>query len=275
MTTTMTDKQWKARMAKVKDWEGAKKAADQQGGSLPDGRYRAKFNSAELSESQSSGREQINCFLEVTEEGDYQGQTFGIFPGLDEEKSLPWTIAALRRLGYKIEEPEDIVDVVKSLNDDLPEVMVRVKNGFTNLDGLFQAKGEDQIGDEDEAPIEEEEEVVEEEQVEEESSEEEAHVEVGSTVEFDWKGETLTGTIKEILEEEGKLKVSANGKVYPVKAENATLVTPEEAPEDEEEVVEDEPEEDPEPKQKVKRKETKPVAKKVTKPAAKKASKKK
>lgn len=277
----LTDKQWKAKLAKVKDWEGVKKQADEQGGSVPDGRYRAKVNTAELTESQSSGREQINLFSEITEEGDYAGQNIGCFLGLDEEKSLPWTIAALRRCGYKIVEPEDVVDAVKSLNDDQPEVIIRVKNGFGNLEGSFEKVGEDDdeqpeaVGEVEE-PVEEEE--VQEEEVVEEAAEEEAAVEIGSDVSFDWKGETLEGKVKEINEAEGKLKISSGGKVYPVKAENVTLLVAEIAAEEEvEEDVQEDPEEEPVEEEKpAKKKVSKPVTKKpAPKPAAKKVVKKK
>jgi len=262
---SLTNKQWLQKLNKVKDWEAVKKEADQQGGSVPDGRYHAKVTSAELTESKGSGRDQINLFTEVAEEGDYQGQNIGIFLGLDEEKSLSWTIAALRRCGFKVgEDPaQEIIDAVASLNEDLPDVAVRVKNGFGNLDGLWEAKGEDEIGDEApaeeeaEAPVEEE--VVEEEVVEEEPAADEAQVEVGTKVSFDWKGETLEGLVKEILEDEGKLKVTCNGKIYPVKAENATIVEDSE-PEPEEEAVEEEPQEDPEPEVK---KKSKPAPKKA------------
>ena len=189
--------------------------------------------------------------------------------GLDEEKSLPWTIAALRRAGYKIDEPEGIVDVVDSLNSDLPDVAIRVKNGFGNLDGLWEAKGEDTF--EGDVPAEEEEAVesvedVEEEVVEEEpvTEEAEAQVEIGTKVSFDWKGESLEGEVKEIDEAEGKLKVKVGTKVYPVKAENATIVA-EEISEEDEEVVEEEPEVQPEPVVKKKAAAKKPAPKPVKK----------
>ena len=251
---SLTNKQWLQKLNKVKDWEAVIKEADQQGGSVPDGRYRCKVTSAELTESKGSGREQINLFTEVVEEGDYQGQNIGVFMGLDEEQSLPWTIAALRRTGFKIgEDPaQEIIDAVNSLNEDLPEVVIRVKKGFGNLDGLWEVKGEDSFeGDEAEAPVEEEA-SVEEEVVAEEPVAEEAQVEVGSKVSFSWKEEELEGIVKEINEDEGKLKVSCNGKLYPVKAENATIVDASE-PEPKEEPVEEEPEEDPEPEVKKKK----------------------
>ena len=261
-------------MGKVKNWDAVKKEADSQGGSVPDGRYRAKVESAELTESKTSGREQINLFSTIVEEGDYANQNIGVFLGLDEEKSLPWTIAALRRCGYKIEEPEDIVDVVESLNNDLPEITIRVKNGFTNLEGLFQKVGEDELGTSDDdrtsgtddveetSPDEDEsvEEVVEE--VEESVEDGDVKVDVGDEVNFEWKGETLTGTIKEINEAEGKLKISSGGKVYPVKAEAVSPieeVVEEEGPVEEEEMVEEEPEEEPE----VEVKKKKPAPKKA------------
>ena len=256
---SLTNKQWLAKLNKVKDWEAVKKEADQQGGSVPDGRYRCKVTSAELTESKGSGREQINLFTEVIEEGDYQGQNIGVFLGLDEEQSLPWTIAALRRCGYKINEDpaQEIIDAVNSLNEDLPEVAIRVKKGFGNLDGLWEKLEEDEIGDE--APVEEE--VVEEEST---AEAEEAQVEVGTKVSFIWKEEELEGVVKEINEDEGKLKVSCNGKLYPVKAENATIVADVE-PEPEEEPVEEEPQEEPE----VEVKKKKPAPKKVVKPVKK------
>lgn len=264
----LTDKQWKAKLAKVKDWEGVKAEADQQGGSVPDGRYRAKVESAELAESQSSGREQINLFSEITEEGDYAGQRIGVFLGLDEEKSLPWTIAALRRCGYKIEEPEDIVEVVKSLNDDAPEITIRVKNGFSNLEGLFQKVGEDDIGEVDTVSEE-----VEEAPEEEAPAEEEALVEIGSDVSFDWKGETLEGRVKEINEAEGKLKIASGGKVYPVKAENVTILVASE-PVEEVEDVQEEPEEEPEEEEVKPKKMSRVVSKKPIPKTVKKAIKK-
>lgn len=274
----LTAKQWKQKMSKVKNWDGAKQEADQQGGSVPDGRYKAQISKIELAESQSSGRDQINCFCEIVEEGDYQGQSIGAFMGLDEEKSLPWTIAALRRLGCKVDEPEDLVDAVDQLAEDLPEIMIRVKNGFANLEGLFEKKGEDDIGEEVESEEVEEVASEEDETVEEES--EEATVEIGTKVLFTWKGEELEGEVKEIDEAAGKLKIKSGGKVYPVKAEDASIVAEEveEVVEEEEEVVEDEPEEEPEVEEVAKKpapKKGKPVAKKVTKPAAKKVTRKK
>ena len=256
---SLTSKQWLQKLNKVKDWEAVKKEADQQGGSVPDGRYRCKVTSAELTESKGSGRDQINLFTEVVEEGDYQNQSIGVFLGLDEEQSLPWTIAALRRTGFKIgEDPaQEIIDAVNSLNEDLPEVAIRVKKGFGNLDGLWEAVSEEGT---DDVPAEEAETPAEGEVVEEVPAADEAQVEVGTKVSFTWGKDELEGEVKEILEDEGKLKVKVGTKIYPVKAENATIVS--EEPEPEEEVVEDEPKEEPveeAPK------------KKVNKPAPKKA----
>ncbi len=268
----MDSKNWKARLKKIKDYKAAKESADQQGGTLEDGRYKGKITSAQLAESQTSGREQINIFGEISE-GDSEGSKFSLFPGLD-EKSLPFTLSLFSRLGYGIpEQPEDIVDLVTQLNDDQPTVVIAVKNGWTNIVGLIEGEEGTETSDTEETETETEEV----EEVEEDTTSEE-EVSEGSKVSFDWKGTELSGEVVEIIEAENKLVVKdENGKKYKISAEKASLVSEEkaeeevEAEEETEEEVEEEPTEEPAPKQM----KGKAVAKATKKAPAKKVSRKK
>lgn len=219
--------EWKKRLKRIKDYKVAKEASENLGSKLPDGRYKGKVTSAELAESQSSGREQINIFIKVIE-GEYTDQIVGYFPGLD-EKSLQFTLAAIRNLGQEVpEDPEDIVEVVDQINTDLPEVIFVVKDGWTSILAFADSTKEDQIGDE-----------VSEEEIEEEI---EGEVEEGSTVSFDWNGKEFVGEVVEIREKENKLVIKSNGKKYSVKAEKVSLVVKEEPEEKVEEEVEEEEE---------------------------------
>jgi len=247
---------WKARLGKIKNFKKAKEEAAELGTSFEDGRYKARITEAKLAESQSSGREQINLPFEILD-GEYQGQKGFTSLGLD-DKSLRFSLAAIEKMGYDLpEEAEEIVDTVNDINNDQPEVVIQVKNGFSNIVGKVEA--EDEIGggsDEDEGGEEGEEEAEEGEESEEEESGDDAEVSIGSKVSFTWKGEEMTGEVVEIREKEGKIVVRTDDKKkYPVKAENASLV--QETEESEEEETEEEEEEAP-----AKKKASKPVAKK-------------
>lgn len=254
---------WAARLKKIKNYKAAQQTANEMGGQLEDGRYKARVTKAELNESQSSGREQVNVFVEIID-GESEGQNAGLFLGLD-EKSLPFTLSAFKRMGYEIpEEPEDIVEVVKNINDDQPEVIVAVKNGWSNLVG--KVEGENEIGG-----GEEEEEETEETETE-ETETEEGEVSEGSKVSFTFKGEEMEGEVVEIKEEENKLTIKTEaGKKYTVAAEKVSLLTESSEEEEEEETEEEETEEEPaeEPKKK-----SKPAAAKKT-TASKKVTRKK
>lgn len=243
---------WKQRLSKIKDFSAAKTAADElAGGSVPDGQYAVKPTSIELAESQGSGREQINFFTEVLE-GEFAGHRIGCFHGLD-EKGLRFTIAMLRSLGFEIEEPEQIVDAVESLGQDLPELLVRVKNGYGSV--LSNVDGAEDVQDGEQQEIASVEEIV-------------GEIEVGSKVMFDWKGQLLEGIVKAMTD--SKTMVSSGGKLYPVKPTEVELKS-EEAPVEDDESVEEEPQEEP-----IEEEEETPKKKTVAKkPAPKKVIKKK
>lgn len=249
----MNSKQWKARLGKMANFNQAKKDSEKLGENLPDGRYRVVLEKVELAESKTSGREQINFFGKV-KDGEFDGENCNFYPGLD-DKSLHFTIAALRKLGFDIDEAEEIVDAVESLNAELPEIFVQVSKGYTNVQGLATAVDDGNEGAEEDQASENEPEA-------EEVIAEEAEVEIGSEVVFNFKGEELRGTVSEILEKEQKLKIKSGGKLYTVKAENVSLVEPETAVEEEaveEEVVEEDSEE---PIEEEKKPAKKPVGKK-------------
>ena len=232
-------KKWKERLKRIKDYKAAKEAAEQFGGNLPDGRYKVKTNSVELTESQTSGREQVNMFVKVLE-GEYEGQSVGLFLGLD-EKSLPFTLSALNKLGYEIpEDPTEIVNIVESISKDLPELIIAVKNGWTSVLSTVESTKETSFEEEINKDIEEE--------------EAEDEVDIGSTVSFEWKGKELIGEVVEIREKENKLLVKSKGKKYPVSIEKVSLVVKEEPEEESEEVEEEKENEEEKPEKKVIRK---------------------
>lgn len=255
-------KNWKKAMEKSGESTGF-------GSEVEDGRYLGKLVKAELGESQA-GRTQITYRWEILE-GDYKGSTLSAYDGLVTEENLLWAIRRLQKFGYEM--PEDIDEKGTELKDLLKELeksgvicRVRVKtNGeFQNvyLDKVMGGEVEtddedseqeevsaDEAEDEDVEADEPEEEEQEEEEAEEEEAEEEEVEEEASTVELKKgmnvvatiKGKKVPGTVLDILEDEGKVKVrtTADKKVYLVSGENieAETETPEE-PEDEPEVEE-------------------------------------
>lgn len=254
---------WKSRLSKLRNYKEAKEESKSVGGGLADGRYKVKVTKAQLGESQSSGREQISVYFEVLE-GDCEGQTGGVYLGLD-EKSLRFTLSALGRLGHEIpEDPADIVDIVNNINNDQGEIVIGVKNGFTNIVGKVEK--EDNFGQEENAETEESEETPEEPETESEETEEETEaVSVGSKVSFVWGEDELTGEVVSIDEAAGKLVIRTDDKKkYKVSAEKASLITEIGDTEVEEEEETEEEEEEEQPKERVKKVANKKVAKKQT-----------
>ena len=145
-------------------------------GDIEDGRYQAQIESAELAISQKD-RAQINIFGKITE-GEYEGEQFAAFPGL-EGKSLKFTLAMLGRLDYELPDAADgIEDIVEDLDSNGASVIIVIKNGFCNIEKLNDDAEEVEEGEEEPEDPEVEEEEPEEEEPEEEDPEEEEGIDL-------------------------------------------------------------------------------------------------
>lgn len=258
----MGNTNWKSRLAKLKNYKDAKSQSEEISGSqVEDGRYIAKITSCELATSNSSGRDQINMFTEIVE-GEFEGQKPAAFLGLDEQ-SLRFTLAAISRLGYELsDDPSDLEEIVKDLNTNKPAILIRIKNGFTNVEKLASEEGYQQEAEQEENESEEAEKATEDEEVVEEEEaveEEQEQVALGEGDQVTWKGKSgeMTGKITKVLEDEGKalIKADKDGKTYKVAADLLSPVedTSEDVVEEEEEVeeeVEEEPKKKPAPAKK-------------------------
>lgn len=287
-----------------KTFKTAKQRAKEEGGfgeNLPDGKYLTKLESCEVGESQSSGRLQMTFVYKITD-GEQEGESIRKYLGLETEDDQVWLDRELKRFGLEIESLEEVEEVAKILNDSEAEVKVTLKTKdsgqFAYVDkvlsdidaGDFVSEdSEDDSDDEDseeetddvdediyeDNSDEEEEEEESEDNTDEDSEEEEDESEedegvdltLGMTVGFEGKnGKEITGKLVKILEKEGTVKISSNGKTYTVEA--SSLFIPE--VEETEDEVEEEEEEVEEVKPKAKENK---MAKKVA-PAKKAAAKK-
>lgn len=221
-----------------KMWGKAKERAESekafQNDEFEDGRYVVCLSDAKLAESKTSGRLQVG-WAHVFTEGEYKGKTKWSYDGLESEDNLMWLGRKLQRLGYEIPEDFDEVQaVLDKITKEKPLVRIRLKTK-----GEFQNVYIDEVL-KGHVSSEESPETSEESQGEE--ADDEVELVVGATVSFDWKGETLEGEVVEILEDEGKVRVKVDDKVYKVKGDSLTLTS---APEAGEEDVPEEPEVEP------------------------------
>jgi len=221
-------------------WKKAKKQADS--GSLQDiyedGRYKMGLVDAKAIESQK-GDFMVVLSLNFLE-GEYIGKTKNVFRVItpeNAEKGLARIILDINKLGYEIEEFEQIESALEEIREARPVLCVTLKTRGEYQDGYIDKllTGEEAENLEDEPASGEE--VPEPEPTED-------TVDVGSHVKFDWKGEELEGEIKEFYEDNTKAKVKVGTKLYPVKVESLSLVK-EEDPKDGVEDVPEEPEEEP------------------------------
>ena len=243
-----------------KNWEKAKKRAETKsfGDIYDDGRYSAKVIDAVIAEAKSDSHLQIVYTYEFID-GDYAGKTKKAFKRIDREEDLARRVVELGILGYEIEDFSDLEPALVSLKKNRPAVQITLKTR-----GEFQDVYIDSLLSGEEVESSQEEEVM-----EEVDETEGTAIEIGTTVNFTWKGEEKEGVVKQINEDAGTLKIASEGKLYPVKAD-AISVPEAEVAEPEEEVVPEEPaaeeevEEEP-VKKVVKKTPSKPVAKKKKK----------
>jgi hypothetical protein len=246
------DKKLRDRLAKAgKQWSKAKQRAETEKGGfdeIEDGRYVARLVGAEVNESKSSSRIQVQWTYKIVE-GDYKGRQKMDFDGLETEDNLMYLAKKLARYGYEV--PDDLTDVEALLNEIVkakPLVKIRLKtkggSDFQNayLDAVYDQEDEAEVlaeaaaesgdgdADEDAAEADEEAEAVEEE------APEEAELTVGMKVVASFKGEDLPGEVVEIIADEQKARVKTDsGKVIRVAIDKLALPDDDAAEEAEEE----------------------------------------
>jgi hypothetical protein len=243
-------------------WAEATKAAKENpgGSNIPDGRYLARLSSAEF-RTDRSGKPGI-LWQYVVAAGKKEGAKVTRWMNLDGERSLEFLATELARFGIDPEsiKPTKLVSILARITKPKPYVEIKQvtnkgKDGkeYPNIylqevkDEAFDPEEEAadyaDSGEEDDADESEEED----EETSEDSEKDEYAVEiqVGMEVEYPWKGETFTGTIKEIDEENEKVKIrteTSPGKfaVRPVSVEDITVLDAEETEGEEEDEEEEE-----------------------------------
>lgn len=295
----MSDKNIMAKLkAFNKNFSKEKKRADELGGfsEIPDGKYLAKVSSCELKESNAGELHLVFVFeiMESAEDESLVGSKVSKWCSLEREDGPAYLMRDLKRFGIEIEDLTQLKEVADLIDSQKPELKITLKdNGkgqFTYIDSVIseidagEMTADEEEGDDDDEEEEggadevdddaDDDDSEQEEDEGDDEAEEEVSLEKGMTVNFTWKGKTLQGTIKEIIERDGIVKVSADGKLHPVGIDAISI--PEAEEEEAEEVEEDdeptEEEEAPTPKKAAPAK-AKPAAKKVagkTKPVAKK-----
>lgn len=219
-----------------KNWKKAKEKAESGafGDTFEDGRYKVTIAKAELQESKSSGRLQVMLAYEFLE-GGYLGKTKYDYPGIDSEDNLARFLGLMGKMGFEIDNPDDIEDALEELVEKriTLRVSLKTRGEFQNVfieKVLTGSEAEEEVGTEDAVP--------------EEPTE--AELKVGMEVTFEYKGKELSGEVKEILEDTEEAKVKAEGKIFRIKVDKLTLVEEVAA---EEEPTPEEPAEEPAPEE--------------------------
>ena len=235
------DQKLKNKLQKAQDnWVSARSRANESTGftEVPDGRYLAHLTAAQIGESKSSGRLQIQWTWTIAD-GEFEGDTKLDFDGLETEDNLVFLGRKLARFGYEL--PEDITaiaDILEELIEKRPLARIRLKTRgeFQNVyvDKIMRSvdndedddeSSSDDVGsdedvedtdggeveepDEPDEPDESDEPDEDESDTEEESDTEndEQEVEVGMRVIASTKKGDSPGEIVEIIENEGKVRV--------------------------------------------------------------------
>jgi hypothetical protein len=234
-------------------WDKAKKKADsgQIGDIFEDGRYKMGVTDATTGESKK-GDFMLTLSLAFLE-GEYVGKTKKIYRVITPDKAednLARILLDINRLGYEVEDFEQIESACEEIRKARPVVRVTLK---TRPNSDYQDGYIEKTLTGEEAENTPGEEAAPEESVP--AQEAEATLEVGMTVVFEYKGKELQGEVKEILEDDGKVKVKAEKMVYTVAVDKLSLPADaapaeEAAPEEVPEEPQEEPEAEPEPEEK-------------------------
>ncbi len=253
------------RLGKLKgNWGKARKRDRSEfgGSTLEDAIYKMEVTSAELTESQSSGRLQV-CWEYTVLEGESKGETIRDYDGMESEDNLFFIQRKLERLGFDApEDPAEIEGILNKVGKKKPKIKARVrtKDDFTHvyvnrlLDGEAGEEEAAQETDAEEPEFEAEAEAEAEPEAEPEpEGEGEVELQEGMKVTFPSGGKELEGEILNFIDDDTKARVKTEKGVFKVKIESLTPAEGEGEPEE----VEAEPEAEPEPE-----KPRKPVASK-------------
>jgi hypothetical protein len=211
------------------NWEGARSKAKETSGfaEVPDGRYLANMTNAQICESRSSGRLQIQWTWTISD-GEFENDTKLDFDGLETEDNLIFLGRKLSRFGYEL--PEDITEISDILDElvekqPLARIRLKTKGEFQNVyvDKLMRSVSTDTDStnedSENESMVSDDEDLEEsddgsgdevddetEEELEDNDSDQEP-VEIGMRVIASTKKGEEPGDIIEIIESEGKCRV--------------------------------------------------------------------
>ncbi|GAG07883.1 unnamed protein product, partial [marine sediment metagenome] len=128
-----------ARLKRMsKSWTQARKRAEEESffTEIPDGMYEAQLIAAQVAESQSSGRLQINWEFTVME-GEQEGNAIRDYQGIETEDAQVFMCRRLERLGvdtesFDMDELQDILDQVVETNP-VCQCQLRTKGEFQNM----------------------------------------------------------------------------------------------------------------------------------------------
>ena len=210
------------------NWEGARSKAKESTGftEVPDGRYLAHLTNAQICESRSSGRLQIQWTWTISD-GEFEKDTKLDFDGLETEDNLVFLGRKLSRFGYEL--PEDITEISDILDEliekqPLARIRLKTKGEFQNVyvDKLMRSVSSDYENSENESMVSEDEDLEEsddgsgdevddepddESDDESDGDSEEEPVEIGMRVIATTRKGEEPGEIIEIIESEGKCRV--------------------------------------------------------------------
>ena len=210
------------------NWEGARSKAKESTGftEVPDGRYLAHLTNAQICESRSSGRLQIQWTWTISD-GEFEKDTKLDFDGLETEDNLVFLGRKLSRFGYEL--PEDITEISDILDEliekqPLARIRLKTKGEFQNVyvDKLMRSVSSDDENSENESMVSEDEDLEEsddgsgdevddepddEPDDESDGDSEEEPVEIGMRVIATTRKGEEPGEIIEIIESEGKCRV--------------------------------------------------------------------
>jgi cobalamin biosynthesis protein CobT len=231
------DNALKKKLQKAQNnWEGAREKAKETSGftEVPDGRYLAHLTNAQIGESRSSGRLQIQWTWTISD-GEFEKDTKLDFDGLETEDNLVFLGRKLARFGYEL--PEDITaisDILEELIDKQPLARIRLKtkgefqnvyvdklmrsvptdgdesevDSFGSEDDDAEIEADDGSGDEvDDQSDEETDDESDVDEDEDGNDGEEEQVEIGMRVVATTRKGEEPGEIIEIMESEGKCRV--------------------------------------------------------------------
>ena len=209
------------------NWEGARSKAKESTGftEVPDGRYLAHLTNAQICESRSSGRLQIQWTWTISD-GEFEKDTKLDFDGLETEDNLVFLGRKLSRFGYEL--PEDITEISDILDEliekqPLARIRLKTKGEFQNVyvDKLMRSVSSDDENSENESMVSEDEDLEEsddgsgdevddepddESDDESDGDSEEEPVEIGMRVIATTRKGEAPGEIIEIIESVGKCR---------------------------------------------------------------------